>query len=242
MINKHSIITGKPVFIEELDIYIHQPTIEEILSQTKSEDDFFLILNAFSIDKNALRNKQDLQEFSNFQICSMIIYSNAEQNEERLISFFSLILPDYDIINFNVNGLMFLKKDKSKTLIITEMNFEILKDALRQIFRVKDPGQDGGFNPKGKKAEQIAQQLMEARARRAKKSGEVPPTIEDYMIILSVGSQVYTLDKILKLTIYQFQLLIERFMLKNNFNMDFEFRMAGGRSDEDPVNWMKHIE
>jgi hypothetical protein len=49
---------------------------------------------------------------------------------------------------------------------IDEQNFEILQNLLKEQFCLKGSGQEA-FNPQGKKAQEIAKKLMEARQRVA---------------------------------------------------------------------------
>ena len=43
------------------------------------------------------------------------------------------------------------------------------------------------------------------------------------------------------LTMFQLYDLIERYMLYINWDMDIRVRLAGGKPDSHPDNWMKNI-
>ena len=49
------------------------------------------------------------------------------------------------------------------------------------------------------------------------------------------------LEDCMNLTLYQLYDLIERFSLYTNWDIDIRSRLAGGKSDKKPDNWMKNI-
>jgi hypothetical protein len=50
-----------------------------------------------------------------------------------------------------------------------------------------------------------------------------------------------SLKDLMDLTVFQLYDLIERFSLYVNWDMDVRTRLAGGKPDTQPDNWMKNI-
>jgi hypothetical protein len=50
-----------------------------------------------------------------------------------------------------------------------------------------------------------------------------------------------SLEDCLNLTMYQMFDLVERYMLWTNWDLDVKSRLAGGKPDSKPDNWMKNI-
>ena len=98
------------------------------------------------------------------------------------------------------------------------------------------------FNPADKKAEEIAAKLMKARQRVAEQNGSAGSSVfSQYLSILTVGLSSMSIFDLMNLTMYQLYDLIERYMLFTNWDMDIRSRLAGGKPDSKPDNWMKNI-
>ena len=97
------------------------------------------------------------------------------------------------------------------------------------------------FNPKGQKAKEIAEKLMKGRERIAAENGSNNTSIfSKYMSILETG--LHFPPSVLKdMTMYQLYDQVERFMLKMAWDQDVAIRLAGGKPDDKPDNWMKNI-
>ena len=98
------------------------------------------------------------------------------------------------------------------------------------------------FNPADKKAQEIAEKLMRGRQRVAEQKGSADVSVfSQYLSILTVGLNSMSLQDLMDLTMYQLYDLIERYMLYVNWDMDVRCRLAGGKPDSQPDNWMKTI-
>jgi hypothetical protein len=58
---------------------------------------------------------------------------------------------------------------------------------------------------------------------------------------LTIGVGSMGLKDVMNLTLYQLYDLVERYMLFVNWDMDIKSRLAGGKPDSQPDNWMKNI-
>lgn len=98
------------------------------------------------------------------------------------------------------------------------------------------------FNPADAKAREIAEKLMRGRQRVAAEKGEGAGSIfAQYASILTVGLNSMSLHDVLDLTMFQMYDLIERLSLYTNWDLDVRTRLAGGKPDQQPDNWMKNI-
>ena len=127
--------------------------------------------------------------------------------------------------------------------MIDENNFDYLQQAISDICCMKTgPMDQTVFNPSDKKAQEIAEKLMQGRQRVAAQKGQSNSSIfTQYLSILTVGMNSMSLQQLSELTIFQLYDLAERYMLYVSWDMDVRCRLAGGKPDSQPDNWMKNI-
>lgn len=86
---------------------------------------------------------------------------------------------------------------------------------------------------------------MAGRIKAAKSKGEKVSgnsgVLMRYVSILTVGVESMSLDKCINLTVYQLYDLIERYGLHVGWDLDIKSRLAGGKPDDKPDDWMKDI-
>ena len=164
----------------------------------------------------------------------------AKDKKAAVKGVLTLLFPEYKIL-FTPNSLLFQQQDK-ENIIIDENNFEILQEVLRQVFCMKNAPMDQvAFNPAGEKAREIAKKLQRGRERIAAERNDKDSSIfSQYLSTLSVGLHM-PLQSLVELTMFQLYDLIERYMLWVSWDLDVRMRLAGGKPDESPDNWMKNI-
>ena len=126
--------------------------------------------------------------------------------------------------------------------MIDEENFEYLQEALKLIFCAKiGPMNQQAFNPANAKAKEIADKLMKGRQRVAQQKGELNVSVfSQYLSILTIGLHI-PITELLKTTMFQLYDLMERYTLYINWDIDIRSRLAGGKPENQPENWMKNI-
>ena len=236
-----ALMTGIDIPIPELQVTIHQPSIKEI--SFIGEQDFFIGLQTLSISKNLLtvKGKSLLESTTNFQIFMTIMREQeTKDKKDSVISFFQLIFPGYQTIATPQSIL--LNKDGS-SIFIDENNFEVLQDYIKEIFCVNSgPMDQATFNPADEKAREIAEKLMRGRQRVAEQKGETNSSaFGRYLSILTIGLNAMPLSEAMNLTMYQMYDLVERYTLYLNWDLDIRTRLAGGKPDSKPDDWMKNI-
>ncbi len=235
-----ALMCGTDIPIPECKLTVHQPTITEL--SYIGEKDFFTGAQCLSIYKSMfVEDKNLLSEVNNFQIFMMIMQEEeAKDKKEAVKQALTLLFPKMQAM-FTPNSLLF-RPEEGDMVIIDESNFEQLQEVLRKVFCVTSgPMDQQAFNPAGDKAKEIAKKLMRGRERIAAEQNSSNSSIfSQYLSVLSVGLSM-PLESLTKLTMFQLYDLVERYYLWVNWDMDVKTRLAGGKPDSQPDNWMKNI-
>lgn len=235
-----ALMCGTDLPVEECRIVVHQPRIREIA--IVGEQDFFIGAQCLTLNKSMFitEDKDVLSNTNNFQIFMMVMNEKeAKDKKTSTMKVLQLLLPSYKPM-LTPRSLVLASKDGNIT--IDENNFDYLQDMLRLIFCTKNGPMDSqSFNPADDKAREIAEKLMRGRARIAAERGESNSSIfSQYLSILTVGLQL-SLTELMELTMFQLYDLVERYSLYTNWDIDLRSRLAGGKPDKHPDNWMKNI-
>lgn len=235
-----ALMCGTDIPVPELQTTIHQPTIKEI--SYIGEQEFFIGLQTLSINKNMLaKGNSVLESTTNFQIFMTIMKEQeTKDKKDAVINLFQLVFPGSQVIFTPMSVL--LNKEGQQTLI-DKNNFDILQEIIKQIFCVNSgPMDQATFNPADEKAREIAEKLMRGRQRVAEQKGETNSSaFGRYLSILTIGLNAMPLSEAMNLTMYQMYDLVERYTLYLNWDLDIRTRLAGGKPDSKPDDWMKNI-
>lgn len=235
-----ALMCGTDIPIPELQLTLHQPTIKEI--SYIGEQDFFMGAQTLQLNKKMFSQGNSLLESTtNFQIFMTIMTEKETRDKkEAVISVFQILFPGFKI-TLTPRSIILNKENIS--VMIDENNFEILQEYIKLILSFNSgPMDQTTFNPADKKAQEIAEKLMRGRQRVAEQKGEAQSSVlSQYLSILTVGLNSMSLKDVMNLTIYQLYDLIERYMLYTNWDLDVRTRLAGGKPDSKPDNWMKNI-
>ena len=234
-----SLMCGTDYPVPECQLVIHQPRIKEIAYI--GEADFFAGIQCLCLNKSMfVKDESLLADTNNFQIF-MTIMSEKEAADKKFAvqQVFTLIFPKYKVM---MTPRSVLLSGDGMTIQIDEKNFEFLQAALTNICCLKTgPMDQQSFNPANAKAREIAEKLMRGRAKVAAEKGQNNISIfSQYLSILTVGLHL-PLQEMMDLTMFQLYDLVERYMLYINWDMDVRCRLAGGKPDNQPDNWMKSI-
>ena len=240
MDNRLTLMCGTDYPVPECQIIIHQPRIKEIA--LIGEQDFFSGIQCLCLNKSMfVKDESLLSNTNNFQIF-MTIMSEKETVEKKLAvqQVCTLLFPKYKVM-FTPRSMVI--SGEGNTIQIDENNFEYLQKALSDICCMKTgPMDQQAFNPSDAKAREIAEKLMRGRQRVAAQKGQSNTSIfTQYLSILTVGIGSMSLQDMMDLTMFQLYDLVERYMLYVNWDIDIQCRLAGGKPDNQPDNWMKNI-
>ena len=235
-----NLMCGTDYPIPECQLILHQPQIKEI--SYIGEEDFFTGIQCLCLNKSMFtQDESRLLNTSNFQIF-MTIMSESETADKKFAvqQVCTLLFPDYKI-SFTPRSMIFSKEKEMVT--IDENNFSYLQEGIGKICCLSTgPMSAQTFNPADAQAKAIAEKLMRGRQRVAAEKGSTNGSIfSQYLSILTIGAYSMSLQDAMSLTIYQLYDLVERFNLYVSWDIDVRCRLAGGKPDSQPDNWMKNI-
>lgn len=235
-----ALMTGVDIPIPECKLVVHQPCIREIAFL--GEAHFFTGTQTLCIYKNMfVQGNVDLNDIKNFQIFMMVMTEKETADKKRcVLDVLKLLFPDYTVL-LTPRSLIF-KKENEENIMIDEDSFDYLQETLRAIFCVNQgPMDQQAFNPADAKAKEIAEKLMRGRQRVAAQKGSSNSSVfVRYLSVLSLGLHM-SIQELQNYTMFQFYDLIERYSLWLNWDIDIRTRLAGGKPDSHPDNWMKDL-
>lgn len=231
---------GSDIPIPECQLVLHQPTMKEIAFM--GEHEFFVGVQTLTLHKSMFMDKDKgvPESITNFQIFMTIVNGKETADKKEIVKqLFLIIFPKYKVL-FTPNSILF--QDDNGNHMVDASNFESLQEILRMVFCVNSTDMDKqAFNPANDAAKEIAEKLMRGRQRVAAQSGENNHSIfSQYLSVLVIGTQL-GFNELQTYTMYQIFDLMERYSLYTNWDIDLRCRLAGGKPDTQPDNWMKNI-
>ena len=236
-----SLICGTDMLIPECNLVAHQPRIKEI--SFIGESDFFIGAQTLCLHKTMfIEDKTILDSINNFQIfMTIMLQDETKDKKANILNVLNLLFTSYKV-NVTPNSLLFIKEGVPP-ITVDGNNFEALQEVLRLIFCMHNgPMDQQAFNPANDKAREIAQKLMRGRQRVAAQNGNSNVSVfSQYMSILTIGLGSMSLQDLTNLTMFQLYDLMERYTLYTAWDLDVRQRLAGGKPEGTPDNWMKNI-
>ena len=206
------------------------------------EDDFFIGVQCLSLNKSMfIKDKEALSEVTNFQIfMTMMTEKETVDKKISVVQVLSLLFPKYKVI---ITPRSILFQGENDSPMVDGENFEALQDTIRRVFCANTgPMDQQAFNPADEKAREIAEKLMRGRQRvAAQNGGGNQSTFSRYLSILAIGLNSMSLHDLVNCTMFQLYDLLERYTLYTNWDLNIRTRLAGGKPDTQPEDWMKTI-
>lgn len=230
----------------ELQITIHPPCIEDI--GFMGEKNFFTAMQYICVDKEALiQDESLLATLTNFQVLMKVLdQSRDKQQKKNMVkTLFMMMFPNRQVMM--LPSSIILSAENTQPVTIDDNNFSIFQDYTKEILCVSSifQGDNIVYNPINDAAKKLADQMMRYRKKVASLKGEQDENKEQsiltrYLSILSVAG-VISLDKGLKLTLFQLFDQIERFGAYLQWDMDARIKLAGGKPDKPVDDWMRDL-
>ena len=234
-----ALMCGTDLPVPECQLIVHQPRIKEIA--LLGEQDFFTGAQCLTLYKSMFNTegKDVLSDTNNFQIFMMVMNEKgAADKKKSTMQVLQLLLPSYKVM-LTPRAIICIKDNTN--IIIDENNFEYLQEILKMIFCSRDAQGQQQFNPADEEAKRIADKIMRGRSRIAAEKGDVNASIfSQYLSILTIGTNM-SLQNLMELTMFQLYDLVERYNMYIAWDIDIRSRLAGGKPDHHPDNWMKNI-
>lgn len=244
MINDLLLLSGNDIPIEKAQMILHQPTIKEI--GLIGEDTFFYGCQLLRFSKEMLntQDKNNLKNYSDFDILMSIIANQEDSLKDSLVAakqVLTLLFPNYDIKRLG-NQIVFSKPDEAPHIITSEI-FEDFKKIITKIFCLSKDGSEGEYNPQGTMAQSIAEKLKQRHQKLASmkgNSGQKISIYNRYASILAIGLST-DLNCILNYTVFQIMDQFNRYSLKLGYDIYVQSKMAGASGMKEPEDWMKNL-
>lgn len=236
-----ALMCGTDYPVPECQIVLHQPRIKEIA--LIGESDFFSGVQCLCLNKSMfVKDESDLSNVNNFQIFMTIMSEKQAADKKAAVQQVCTLMFPKNKVLFTPRSML-ITGGEGSNIQIDETNFEYLQAAISDICCMKNgPMDQQSFNPANNKAREIAEKLMRGRQRVAAQKGTSNTSIfSQYLSILTVGLDSMSLRDCTDLTMFQLYDLVERYTLYVNWDMDVKCRLAGGKPDNQPDNWMKDI-
>ena len=234
-----ALMAGTDIPVPECQLIVHQPTITEI--SFVGEENFFVGVQTLCLNKTMfIQDESVLEQVNNFQIFMTVINDKSTADKKEAVKqVLKLILPKYQVM---MTPKSIVVNEEGASHMIDEDNFEAFQEALKLIFCAKTgPMNQQAFNPANARAKEIADKLMRGRQRVAQQKGELNVSVfSQYLSILTIGLHI-PITELLKTTMFQLYDLMERYTLYINWDIDIRSRLAGGKPENQPENWMKNI-
>lgn len=239
-----SYFTGIDIPIPELQLTLHQPTLEE-LSYLGSDNDIFSAIKFLIINKdNYFQELPKNLPITNLQIFQTILQeSNAKELKTLVFSLLAILFPKYTFIFSPSGGLVATNVEENQTVLIDDSKFIVLQQKCKEIFRTdKLFENEQDYNPANKKAQEIVDKIKRGRSRIAAQhsANAEESALARYVSILSVGLQMNPRD-ICQWTLPVVLEVFERFNLNLAWNIDLQVRIAGGSPNKAADDWTKEI-
>ena len=244
-----TLLSGIDIPFEEAHLIIHQPTLKEIAFI--GENNFFMGCQLLNFSKRmifASEDTVDLSDKSDFDIFMSIMMDSKSQeikNQQICVRMvLSLMFPQYTI-SFTQSGIVFInEEDKTQMGTITNMNFDIFKNIISNMFCLNMVVPEKDYNPAGKLAKKIADKLIERQRKLAEmQGGKTEKKISilcRYVSVLTVGTKK-DMNDFLNYTVYQLFDEFHRYELKEQYDVYFKARMAGAKDMKEPDDWMQDL-
>lgn len=236
------LILGLDLYIKELDLLVHQPTLEEYGITMMSTNEIYQIINILAIDGS----EQGVSNFDAF----MLIYSKIESNiRNNLMLVLDLLFPNSEITFLQGRSIYIGLKigEIAKIVMIDQNNFNLFQEVIKDIFcttPIKD--NEPEYNTKeGTLADEIRKKILKGRKEVAERKasfnkGDFGDLWVNYISIVAVSTGI-SFNEIKKFTLYQLHDILNRYNLWFEFDLDLRIRLAGGDSKKSVEPWTKNI-
>jgi hypothetical protein len=233
IIDKLTLITGSPFYVEELNLTFYQPKLKEIAFI--GEKKFYSGLGSIYVSKDILGIEDVENLITDFDIFLQLA-KGIKEFRFSVEHVFQLIFAELQEVIFLDDCLIF-KFEPGQETIIKSKDFSLLKEVVGQIFMLKTQSSD--LNPANDAAKKIAEKIKK-RQQQLSKQDKSDANLSDFVSILSTGSYSNSLKDLEDFTIYQLFSAFERFNLYEQYRNQIQAIMQGAENIE-LVDWYKKL-
>lgn len=240
-INKLLLETGGDIPFPRAQVTIHTPTLKEIA--LIGERNFFIGCHFLNFNKETLsdEDKLGLENKSDFDIF-MSVMNNPQMaiHKTDALMVLALLFPQYRL---KVTKEEILLQSENFSSSINKQNYDDFKSILNQVFCLKGEEAGDEYDPADALAARIAEKIKKGKMKRNKQGTEQDETFSiygKYMSILAVGLKKDK-NELSNYTVYQIRDEFQRFIMKENYDIYIDAKLAGAQDLEEVENWMDDI-
>ena len=235
-IDELQIITGIDIAVDELKLVFHQPKVAEIARI--GEQNYFLALSITHMSPKQLGIKTP--EVTSWQIFQESINQQLPGVKSTRIliqNFLQLFITER--VNLGPRSIM-IDQGELGILNIENDNFDLFQEVICLLggYSLLSPAEEQ-FNPKNKRAAEIAEKMKAARARIAKQK---PQSTGDGFIAKYVRAVVTrtanSLEDVGKMTLLQLNSILKTYLNWEEYDLDVRSRLAGAKNDNPLEHWL----
>lgn len=224
-----------------------QPTLFTLglLGQTN----FYTSVVLLAYPNRAVKTNIDANfQFTDFDMLMQVMRAEddaSKVNASLVLTLLTMIFPHYEI-KIVGNMILFNQKENNSQVIVNSENYEIIRQAIIQIFKLDEiAGSDTSIK---KEDSPMVQRIKEKLRKRheilaKKKLGSKIDILSRPMSIVSVGMGI-SFNEIKQYTIYQLFDNYKRLQLKNEFDLYIKraTSFGGVKKNEKVTNWQKDLD
>ena len=244
MLDSLLLLSGNDIPFVKANLTIHNPTLKEI--GYVGEENFLNGYQTLNVSKNFLpeKDKVNLGDISNFDILIAILRErNAvmQKNRSCVLMALALLFPSY-AISLKKDSIALKKEGTDEEYYLNRDNYEEFQQIIKQMFSFNTGEQDDDFKPDGRLASKIAEKLRKRHEKLAEldKDSTKVDIYSRYASILSIGLNI-PITKVMEFTPYQLFDQVNRYRLKDEYEINLKARLAGAKDIKDPEDWMKDV-
>lgn len=249
MVDELLLMTGNDIPFIPAELTIHQPTLQEIAYI--GEDAFlsganFLNFskNKLTLDEEAFRQIEKLDDFSLLMSLLRNPKDPASQLQKINVEMvLALMFPEGKIL-FMPNMIAIVIDGENH--IINQENFDEFKEVVAKMYSLGGAVEgEREYNPANAAARAIADKIKRGRQKLKEiksqnSEGQSESILSRYISILAVGEQK-DMNLFKNYTVFQLFDEFNRFSLKQQFDQNLSFRLAGAQDLQQPEDWMKNL-
>ena len=241
--NELLLLSGNDIPFTPAQITIHPLRLKEIAYI--GEEVFFTGCELLRFSKDILsdEDKFNLTQYNDFQILMSILNDKSGQmhnNVSAALSVLSLIFPLY-VVTITPDAIVFSQDGEVRARMTAE-HFEDFKRVISAMFCLEKTSQETTYNAQGELAKQIAEKFKKRKQKLAelKQKPEKVAIFSKYISVLAVGEHK-DINSFMNYTVYQLFDELQRFELKEAYDMYLKARLSGASELKEPEDWRKDL-
>lgn len=229
-------ITGIDIAVDELKLVFHQPKVAEIAMI--GQQNYFLALSIVHMSPEQLGIKSE-------EVTSWMIFLESINQQIPGVKSTRILIQNFlqlfitEKVNIGPRSIMIDTQDQGIINIEAE-NFSLFQEVISALggYSLLSPAEEQ-FNPKNKRAAEIAEKMKAARKRIAaqKETGSSDGFIAKYIRAV-VTRTANSLEDVKNMTLLQLNEILKTYLNWEAYDIDLRSRLAGAKNDNPLEHWM----